>query len=496
MTRRVLSAQIAHETNTFSIKPTTVDRYKARVYHLGEEAIGRYFKGANAEIAAHMDAAERYGWTLVQPIAAFAQPSGKTPTADFKALLAPLERALADGPYDGVALALHGAMVTEDEEDAEGAVLQLVRDTLGPDVPIALTLDLHGNVSDRMADLSTILIAYRTYPHIDMYEVGRDAMDLLEQAMAGDKALATVVRRPASLDGADHGRTTTPDTCMDRMLKKARTIEAQDPDIDAISIFAGFAWADIHDAGPSVTVTGRAGSPRLVEVAEEFERILWDTRAESSITMTPIEEAMAAAKAGEGADKPLVIADPTDNPGAGSYADHVGILRAMVAAGLENALFVLCVDPETAEAAIAAGVGATLAVTLGSKTDPKLYGPPLEGEAAVEWTGAPSFKNEGPMFAGLEFTIGPSAVLRFGGVRVIVTSNTLQPMDLNLVRATGLDPASFSTIVVKSMQHFRAAYAPIAREILFVDSGALSSPNLKIFPYENVRRPIYPLDLG
>lgn len=492
MTRRVLSAQIAHETNTFSIQPATLARYKARQFYLGDE-VATAFKGTNSEIAAHLDAAEQYGWTLVQPISCFATPSGKTPAADFAVMREPIERALEDGGYDGVALALHGAMVTEDEDDAEGALLQLVRDKLGPDVPIALTLDLHANISDRMAELADIVIAYRTYPHVDMYEIGRDAMALLENAMAGRARYGTAARRPASLIGADLGRTTAPGNSMNRMLAKARAIEAEDADIDAISIYGGFPWADIVDAGPSVTVTGAAGSPRLAEVADEFEAMLWETRAETSVSLTSVEDAMAAAK--QGGDRPLVISDFTDNSGMGSYCDHVGLLRAMVEAGLDNALFVLCADPETAKACVDVGKGATLKVSLGSKVDPALYGPPFEADAFVEWTGVATYRNEGPMFAGLEFSIGATALLRFGGVRAIVSTNALQPMDLNLVRAVGVEPAECATIVVKSAQHFRAAYAPIAREILFVDSGALASPNLKGFRFEKLRRPIYPLDL-
>ncbi len=489
--RRVLSAQISHETNTFSVQPATIARYKARQWHLGDE-IAAALRGTNSEIAAHLDAAERHGWTLVQPISCFATPCGKTPAADWAEMVGHLERALADGPYDGVALALHGAMVVEGEDDAEGALLQVVRDRLGPDVPVALTLDLHANVTDRMAALADIVIAYRTYPHVDMVEVGRDACDLLEEAMAGRARFRSVVRRPATLMGADLGRTTDPGNCMNRMLARARAIEADDAAVDAISIYGGFPWADFADAGPSVTVTGRGDPARLDDVAAEFEATIWETRDERSVAVTPLAEAVAAARAG--GDWPLVISDFTDNPGMGSYSDHVGILRALVEAGVENALVAAIPDPESAAACVAAGAGARVELALGAKVDSALYGPPLVAEAAVLSAGDVGYVNEGPMFAGLRMRLGPSALVRIGGVRVIVATNALQATDLNMVRAFGVEPAACGTIVVKSAQHFRAAYAPIARDILFVDSGALSSQDFRRFRFERLRRPIHGLD--
>jgi microcystin degradation protein MlrC len=493
MTRRVLSAQIAHETNTFSLKPATIASYKARQWYEGP-AIAEAMAGTNSEIAAHLDAAARHGWTLAQPISCFATPSGKTPAADWAEMRGFVERALEDGPYDGVALALHGAMVTEDEDDAEGALLQLVRDRLGPDIPIALTLDLHANVTDRMAALADIVVAYRTYPHIDMFDVGREACDLLEAAMAGRARFRTVVRRPPTLMGADLGRTTDPENCMNRMLARARAIEADDPAVDAIALYGGFPWADIHDAGPAVTVAGRGDPARLNAVADEFARMIWQTREERSVAVTPLEDAVAAAVAG--GDGPLVISDFTDNPGMGSYSDHVGVLRALVAAGAENALIASIPDPETAAACVAAGEGARLRVALGCKVDCALYGPPLEAEAEVLRAGDIAYVNEGPMFAGLRMRLGPSALIRIGGVRVIVATNPLQATDLNMPRAFGVEPAACATVVVKSAQHFRAAYAPIARQILFVDSGALSSQDFGRFRFERLRRPIHGLDAG
>jgi microcystin degradation protein MlrC len=492
VSRRVLSLQIAHETNSFSIRPATLAAYRARQWLEGP-AVADALRGANHEIAAHLEAAERWGWTLVQPIACFATPCGPTPAADWAEMRAIVGGALEDGPFDGVALALHGAMIAQGEDDAEGALLAMARDRLGPDVPIALTLDLHANVSDRMAALADIVVAYRTYPHVDMRETGDRACALLEAAMAGRARFRTAVQRAPTLMGADFGRTTDPDGCMTRMLARAARIEAEEEGIDAISIYGGFPWADIPDAGPSVTVTGRGERTRLEAVADGFAAEIWSSRDERSVAVTPME--VAVREACDGArGGPLVISDFTDNPGMGGYGDHVGLLRALMEAGAQDALVLTIADPETAAACVAAGDGARLAVRLGSRVDPALYGPPLEAEAEVLRAGDLGYVNEGPMFAGLRMRLGPSALIRLGGVEAAVVTNTLQTVDLNMARAFGVEPAARRTVVVKSAQHFRAAYGPIARAVRFVDSGALCSQNFGRFPFTRLRRPLHGLD--
>lgn len=491
MNCRILSAEISHETNTFSILPTSLRLYRARRYYRGEE-ISQAFSGTRSEMGAHLDAARKYGWELVQPIAAAATPGGKTPAEDWAHLSGLIIEACDRGPFDGVLLALHGAMVTEDQDDAEGDLLRRLRDRLGPQVTVAITLDLHANVSDAMARLADIVVSYRTYPHIDQYERAMEAADLLERTLQGEVYPRSLVVRGPVLDGCDYGR--TQGGPMSRLIAQAEEIRRREKGILAISICAGFVWADIFDAGPSVTVTGDGDSPKFRAAGEELMREIWESRREKTVPLYSLEQAMAEAKKDPKGQGPLVLADFTDNPGSGSYGDGIKLLRAMIEANLSDAVFGCVPDPEAARKCIAAGVGREVEVALGAKIDPKTYGPPLMIWGTVEHTSEGTFSALGSMSKGVRFSMGPTAVLRNGGVRTLVTTNNLQVYDLQVFQSQGIDPRACSTVAVKSWHHFRAAFEPISRGVMLVDSGGLASMDLKAFTYRKVRRPIWPLD--
>ena len=491
MTRRILSAKISHETNTFSILPTTLDLYKACCYYRGEEIV-KAFTGTRSEMGAHLDEAKKYGWELVQPIAAAATPGGKTPAEAWAHLSGAVIEACSPGPFDGVLLALHGAMVTEDQDDAEGNLLLRLREKLGEKIPIAITLDLHANVSDAMARLANIVIAYRTYPHIDQYERAMGAADLLQRAMNGEIHPRSLVVRGPLLEGCDYGR--TQGGPMSRLIDRAAQIRQREPGIHAISICAGFPWADIPDVGPSVTITGDGENPRFKAIAEDLMKEVWETRKEKTVPLYSLQEAMAEAKKEGKRIGPLILADFTDNPGSGGYGDGINLLRAMMEADLPNAAFGCVPDPEAAQKCIAAGPGKEVKVALGAKIDPKAYGPSLMIQGTVEHVSHGTFTAQGPMSKGVRFSMGPTAVLRCGGVRVLVTTHNLQVYDLRVFLSQKIDPRSCSVVAVKSWHHFRAAFEPISRKVMLVDSGALVSMDLKRFPYRKVRRPIWPLD--
>ena len=492
MTRRILSAEISHETNTFSILPTTLSLYKARRYYRDEE-IERAFSGTRSEMGGHLDAAKKYGWKLIQPIAAAATPGGKTPAETWAHLRGAVTDACSGGPFDGVLLSLHGAMVTEDEDDAEGDLLRRIRERLGPDVPIAVTLDLHANVSDEMARLANILISYRTYPHVDSYERAMEAAGLLQRTMEGEIHPHALVKRGPLIEGCDYGR--TQGGPMSRLVARAEDLRRTEKGVLAISICSGFPWADIADAGPSVTVTGDGEDPRFGAIAGELMKEVWETRKEKTVPLYSLGEAMAEAREQVRAARPLVLADFTDNPGSGGYGDGVRLLEAMIGANLENAAFGCVADGEAARRCIDAGKGRELSVALGAKVDPRTYGPPLLVRGTVEHVSDGTFVCQGPMSKGVEFALGPTAVLRCGGVRVIVATHNTQVYDLQVFLSQKIDPLACSVVAVKSWHHFRAAFEPISRKVMLVDSGGLASMDLKRFPYQKVRRPIWPLDL-
>lgn len=493
MGARILVGQIKHETNTFSRVPTDLDSYRRRLLAYGEDMFAR-LGGTRTEIGGYMEAAKREGWTLIPTVAADATPSGKLTAPTWAklsgAIVEGVERA---GKVDGVLLALHGAMVTEDQDDGEGDLLKRIRARVGPDVPVLATLDLHANVTEAMTDNADALIAYRTYPHIDHIERAGQAADLMKRTLKGEARPVSAVARRATLDAIDHGRThADPRDAgpMDRILARAATIESE-PGILAVSVHAGFGWADIRDAGPSVAVCADGDRGRARAVAEALMDEVWQTRGQETVERHSID--VAIAEAGRPGDRPLVLADFTDNPGGGGYGDATALLRAMIAARLDNAAFHAINDPEAVRQGQAAGMGATITLDLGGKVDPA-YGAPIRVTGRVANLTDGAFVCDGPMHKGVRLTHGPTMVLAIGGIEVIVTTNRMQTTDLQAFLSQGIDPRRRATVAVKSTQHFRAAYAPIARKIVLADGGALCSPDYRRFTYTKLRRPIWPLD--
>jgi microcystin degradation protein MlrC len=491
--KRVLTGRFMHETNTFSIVKTDMALWRRRDFHT-ENEIPAVFRGTRSALGATFEAADKYGWTLIHPVSANANPSGLVTDDAFETIggmiLAAAER---QGPIDGILFHLHGAMVTEGHEDGEGELLERLRKVLGPDVPIVVTLDLHANVTQKMADNASALIAFRTYPHIDMYERAWQGAELLERAMQGKTRPRTVIARRPMLHGLDWGRTQKGP--MAELIARGEALEAGGQAL-AVSICAGFALANIRDVGPSVTVTideltgdGAAGQA----IAEDFMDHAWATRDFTTVTMLSVAEAVARASQGRPGDKPLVIADFTDNPGGGGYGDATAFLKGLVDAGVEGVAFHAICDPAAIAEGMRKGLG-TATLTIGGKIDPRLGGGPLTLTGEITCLSNGKFIAYGPMGGGVERNYGPSMVFRVGGIDIILISNNGQATDLGQFTSLGIDPARYSTVAVKSMQHFRAAFEPIAREVALVDTGALCQVEYKEELFDKVRRPVWPLD--
>ena len=490
MTKRVLAARFMHETNTFSVVKTDLTAFRRRDFHRDNE-IPTAYRGTRSAFGATFEAADKYGWQLVHPISTAATPSGLVTTDAFDHVADLMVRAAKDqGPIDGVLLHLHGAMVTEAHEDGEGVLLERLRAVLGPAVPVIVTLDLHANVTAAMVAHANALIAFRTYPHIDMYERAWQGADLLERAMRGEIKPKTVLARRPTIFGLNHGR--TQDGPMAELLKRADAHETAG-DALVVSVCAGFTRADIHDVGPSVTVTGDGDDPRLRKIAEGFMDYAWETRDVSSIKLMSIADVIALARQGQPGEKPLVISDYTDNPGGGGYGDATALLKAMVEASLPDVAFHALYDPAAVRDALKHGLGrATL--TVGGKTDPKLGGGPLTLDGEITTISSGKFIAWGPMGGGVARDHGPSVVFRVGGIDIVLITNSGQTNDLGQFTSLGIDPTRYRTIALKSMHHFRAAFEPIARRVVEVDTGSLCSEIYNEDLFRKVRRPVHPLD--
>lgn len=493
MAPRVLIAGFKHETNTFSKMPADMAAYKTRQFHVGEEAMRAAYTGTNTEIAGFLDACEKYGWEPVLTVAADATPSGKVSREVFDSVTGIVLDAIdRKGPIDAVLLQLHGAMVAQDHEDGESALLSAIRKKLGRDVPIGVTHDLHANVTDLTCELADVLVSYRTYPHIDQHETAMKVAGLIARMMAGEIRPKVTVARGPQIDGVDHGRTTAPGPMLET-LDLADKLVAQHG-LLAASINAGFPWADVSYVGPTAIVVADEGNNGAGRAAQALQDAIWESRGKLTIQHITAEAALALAREKGRLGAPFVISDFADNPGGGGYGDSTGLLRAMIKADLQSAAFSSLYDPESVAACQEAGEGAEIELQLGGKMDSSL-GAPIAAKGVVTGLYEGKFKLEGPMSTGVTINIGPAAVFRVGGLDVVLASRRAQNFDRQFFKAFGIEPTERAIIAVKSAQHFRADYAPIASGIAVVDEGGgITSHDFRKLVYRNIRRPIWPLD--
>lgn len=481
---RVAIGGISHETSTFSPAPADLSAFEV---HEGGEIIDR-FRATATPIGGFLEGAKRHGWEAVPTLVALAVPGGVVPAATFRSLTDRLLRRLeAEGPLDAVLLRQHGALVAEGEEDGDGWLLERVREVVGPGVPIGATLDLHANLSRRMAEASDLLIGYDTYPHVDGYERALEVVEGVDLLLRSPGALAGALAKPRVL--ASLPQMFTDREPMRSVIDRAHALES---DIGGfVTVAGGFPYADVPDAGFGVLAYAPDRDRARAAVAELSAMI--ESRAQD-FRMTGIRVDVAAKRArGHQGPGALVLADISDNPGAGGPCDGTVLLAALLEQGVENCLVLTMHDPAAVEAAQNAGVGQPVQVDLGGHADDR-HGPPLRLWAQVERLCDGAFMHTGPMSTGLVGHMGPTALLRVGGVRVAVTSIRSQPLDLGMVEALGIDPRSVGVYVLKSSVHFRGAFTPIAADILEVDTPGVSNPDYTRFAYRRVLRPIFPLD--
>lgn len=497
--RRVLVGGISHETNTFSHEPTDLAQFHQRVYIAGYDLL-LGFGGTRTVIGGFLDGLHLLGATPVPLLYASATPGGVVTRAAHAALRGTLlDAARAAMPVDGVLLALHGAMVAEDAPDVEGELLRAVRGIVGPDVPIIATLDSHANISPLMVSAATALVGYTTYPHIDTYERGEEAASILAAVLlrrsVPTMALATpplLVSLPPQctqpLGGPD-----APPLPMRTLLARAAAART-DRRVLNVTVAGGFPYSDVRDAGLRVTVTTKGDMNLAHGIAASIASVAWAEREQFVPRMIAIPDALARVR---GATRgPLVLADSGDNPGAGAPCDGTALLHALLDDGARGVAVGVIADAETVARAVAVGVGASLPVRLGGGRDDR-GGPPVEATATVVRVTDGVFTHTGPMGTGSRTRMGRTVVLAFGGtggVQVIVTEQRTQALDLSLFRSVGIEPTAQRAVVVKSSVHFRAAFAPIAAEILDVDTPGVAAADLTRFPYAHVRRPVWPLD--
>lgn len=474
--KRVGVAYLIQESNTFSPLPTTLNDFGIT---LGMEAIERW-QGTRTEIGGFLDTLERPDIEVVPLFAGWAITKGRILACEYKRMKQ-IARATAQsaGALDGLLVALHGAMCAEGADDAESGLLGCLREVVGPQPPLILTLDLHANLTRRICALADAVIGYRTYPHIDMHETGAAAARMILGILDGGRKPRTVLHKLPLIVPAENMQTTSgPMAEVWRRGEQTRPAE-----VSSFSVFGVQPWLDIEEMGCAVVaVTTGAETPARAFCEGVGQRFV-ELRHEFDVALLAPEEAIRQALETEGS--PVVLSESSDSPTAGSPGDSAEMLAALLehAPGAKAAIWLR--DEEAVEQARVAGVGARIQVKLGGLHD-KLNRKRIEATAKVVRLSDGQFTMRGSQYTGLETTMGRAAVLRVGAVTVLASSLSANNIDPELYRSQGIEPRDHKIVIVKSATGFRAEYAPFAARMLVVDTPGVSSANLRSLPYRRV----------
>lgn len=490
---RFVIALMRHETNTFSPIATPLSAFNrgstdGPLY--GDDAV-RACQGTNSAAAAFIDIARRQGDDFVMPLMANAVPSGMVTAEAFESMAATIVEAVRAG-CDAVMLDLHGAMVAEGYPDAEGELLARIR-AVAPETPIAVSLDFHANFSAALVDNATVIAGYCTYPHVDVYETGARAARTLMAALRGEARPVLLWR---TLPMLTHMLRQTPSAQpMKDIMERAMAAE-RDGEVLNASVFGGFPLADIPHTGLAVVIVAEGARIEAGQrLLDQLCGMAWERRADFVFPIEPMAASIARAKTLT--QGPVVLVDHGDNCGAGGPTDEMTVLGEVLRQRLEGVVAGPFWDPGAVAALIAAGVGQSVTLEVGGKTDmPALHlkGRPLRLTGRVQCITDGNYQVTGPMFTGMKLSLGRTVVLDVAGTLVVICEKPQEPFDTGVFTHAGIDLSRRKYILIKSRQHFRAGFEPIASEIVLVAGPGVCSSDYSQFPFRNLRRPIYPLE--
>jgi microcystin degradation protein MlrC len=493
MPRKIVIARFNHETNTFSPIETPLSAFAP----MWNEDAYHDQKGARTAMGAFLDFAETIlGASIVTPVAATANPSGTVSAEAYDTICTSILVAVAEG-CDAIMLDLHGAMVTEQSDDGEGILLEKIR-RIAPTVPICIALDLHGNLTKKMVENCDIIVSFKTYPHIDMYETGAHAgrllSDMLEQRIKPVMAWRQLPLLSHTL------KSNTSASAMQRAVDAARSAETE-PGILAVSIIAGFSLADFEDAGMSIVVVADQDPDRADAVASRISHQIWNERDQFIYTSEPLARSMQRARevaAGPGSG-PVLLLDHSDNVMSGGSCDTMDVLEGALQAGLTNIAVGPLWDPEGVAELIGAGIGATVTLAIGNKALLKaqeLTKTPVVLTGVVRAISAGNFRVSGPIYTGSTVKMGRTVLFDIGAAQLVVVEERVEPYDLGIYTTVGIAPAEKTYLLLKSRMYCRPVFGPISKGLVECDSdsGGPTSSNYSLFPFGKIRRPIYPLD--
>jgi microcystin degradation protein MlrC len=484
---RIAIAGLVQETNTFSPVPTTYEDFSNQggfypKMLVGEEILRFKQKKVNIAASGFLMTAEKLGFEIIPLVWAGAEPAAPASEDIFNRITGRIIEMLRDqGPVDGVYLDLHGAMVFGDCQDAETEILLRVRQVIGDEIPLVASLDLHGNITPQSIELSSAMVGYRTYPHVDGFEAGERCAHVMKYLLDGG-SFFTAFRQIPFLMPATR-QPTTIDPCKSLYVRLDEL--EKEPGMISLTLMLGFNPVDIPDTGPSIFAYARTQA-LANQTAEDLYDAVLACEADFNVNLLTADEAVKRAMIlSEEKGKPVILADLQDNAGGGSSSDTVWVLEALVNHNAQDAAVGLINDPDSAAAAYAAGEGTEIELQIGGKRIPGQA--PFQGTFRVEKLYEGDFEGTGPMVKGRTLNLGKMAHLSIGGVHVVVVSDRMQALDQSFFRILGIEPAKMKILALKSANHYRADFGQLACEIINVDApgGIVEDPSR--VSYKNLR---------
>lgn len=479
---------ISHESNTFVDTPTTLADFQAQGILRGS-IIRQHYQNAHHQFTGYLQALDEAGLEAVPLLHAEATPSGMiTADAADQLIAMMLEQLDAAGPLEGLLLAPHGAAVSETYRDFDGQWLSLVRQQVGPDLPLVCTIDPHANVSDRMIEACNATIAYRTNPHIDQKQTGLVAGRLLARALRGEVELVQRFARPGVSISIDQQETAV-EPCA-RLYALADSM-LEEPGILSNSVVLGFPYADVEEMGSGFVVVADGDAERAQRKADDLARDLYEHRRDFACGLTEVDQAVRQAIA---SPERVCLLDVGDNVGGGAPADGTVIAHALHKAGVPDCFVCLC-DPSAVEQAAAAGEGARRTLEMGGHTDDR-HGLPLIAAVTIDSLTDGRFTEPEPRHGGrMNFDMGPTAIVTTdGGMTVMLTTRRIPPFSLQQLVQSGLDPERFHILVAKGVNAPLAAYKPICPCYLRANTPGATCADARKLPFQHRSRPLFPFE--
>ncbi|MBT5477102.1 MAG: M81 family metallopeptidase [Chloroflexi bacterium] len=493
---RIATLGFHHETNTFQSVKTDYDSFANFEFLRGSEIADRHAT-SKFTLAGYFQSAQMFEFDLVPLLFAFTGPTGTITKETFDRISEEMiDKLKQNGPWDGVLLAQHGAAVTEEYPDMDGEISRRVREVVGPDTPVVMTLDLHCNITQDQVANTDAIVVFRTNPHLDAVERAVEASEILVKTIRGEvRPVQHLVQVPMMINIVKQPTGFGP---MKEIMDEVHQV-LEKPGVLSASCGQGFPYADVDQMGVSFLVVTDGDAVKAEKQAKSLARKAWDLRAELQNDSPSIEESISRAMNASSDGKPTAIMDVGDNVGGGGTADSTHLLAEATSQGLsgDKSLLLTLFDPTNVQVCISAGVGSTITLKVGAGTD-RLHGEPIEVTANIRAITDGKFEEPKPTHGGLRFfDYGPSVALdtEAGHTIVLHTVRGIGNMSREQYYSIGIRPEEYRVIICKGTVSPRAAYEPISREIIMANSPGVTSANMSSFSYENRRTPLYPFEL-